>query len=121
MNKTDKAKLAKWCRVCATVFKKRRNPLSDLKLREEIASFHNRKKNSNSLHSKMEELDDHELDMWGTMNHPYDKTQEKPEEVLKAEAVQQVMTFNNAVMGKEVVLPPVKETEYVALPLPWEK
>lgn len=97
MTKQEKQKLKDWCKVCATVFQKRRKPLKDLELRKEIAEFHNRGKNPNSLHSKMEELDDHELDMWGVMSHFDERTQEKTVQQAKEDKAQQAMAFNDAV------------------------
>jgi len=97
MNKQDKQKLKAWCRVCGKFYERSRRSSQDPEFRKEIAWFHSRRKNPNSIHSKMEELDDHELDMWRTMNHPYDKTQEKTVQQAKEDKAQQAMAFNDAV------------------------
>lgn len=93
MNKQDKQKLKAWCRVCGKFYERSRRSSQDPEFRKEIAWFHSH----STTHKALEVFPDAQLEEYGTMNHPYDKTQEKTVQQAKEDKAQQAMAFNDAV------------------------
>ena len=93
MTKQEKQKLKDWCRACGKFYEKSRRSAQNPELRKEIAWFHNH----STTHKALEVFSDAQLEEFGVMKHPYDKSKEKTVQQAREDKAQQAMAFNDAV------------------------